>query len=95
MEKFNLKQGIKTPSELREAIEIAKLKDDNYDDAIWAIYKYKWYNWYQNIHIKQGSPQDEENTEIFNMLNEDYIEIHNAVEGWISYEIEKLSNDIE
>lgn len=87
---MNLKSGIKTPTELLAAIEIAKLNDERYVDAIWAIHKYKWYNWYQNVHIKKDTPEDIQNTEIFNRLEVEYPKIHFDIEENIRYEIEKL-----
>ena len=92
---MDLSRGIKTPSELLEAIEIAKLKDERYQAAILAIHKYKWYNWYQNIYIKQDTPEDIENTDIFNKLQETNPEIHEAVEANITSEINKLVEDID
>lgn len=84
--------GIKTPAELREAIAMAIATEDNYD-IIHAIHKYKWYNWYQNIHIKKDSEADVENTKIFEELKENYPEIHKQVEQRIDFEIEKLEQD--
>lgn len=92
---MDLSKGLKTPTDLLEAIWIAKLKDERYNDAIWAIHKYKWYNWYQNIYIKKDSPEDIENTDIFNKLQEINPEIHEAVEANITSEINKLVNDID
>lgn len=53
-------------------------------DAIWAIHKYKWYNWYMNIHIKPDSPEDLENTKIFEELEKQESEIHRQVESNIT-----------
>ena len=86
---MDLNKGIRNPSQLREAIEMAK---QGSSDAIWAIHKYKWYNWYQNIHIKKDSPEDIENTEIFEDLERNYPDIHRKVEDNINYEIAKLSS---
>jgi hypothetical protein len=86
--------AIKNPVELKHAIEIAKtLARDTkeYFDIIWDIHKYKWYNWYQNLHIKADSPEDIENTEIFNVLKENDPIIHEDVENNIKYEIDKLN----
>lgn len=90
---MDIKAGIRNPDQLKEAIEIAKLKDARYTGIIWAIHKYKWYNWYQNLHIKMDSPMDLENTEIFFNLEQTYPEIHQDVELNISFEIENLKND--
>lgn len=87
---MDLQKGIRNPSQLREAIELAKQGNN---DAIWAIHKYKWYNWYQNIHIQFGTKEDLENTEIFMKLEEDYPDIHKKVEDNIAYEIHKLESD--
>lgn len=87
---MNLNSGIKNPSDLKEAIEIAKLHNEQYNDAIYAIHKYKWYNWYQNLHIKKGSVEDAENTAIFDKLKTEHSEIHKDVELNISSEIDRL-----
>lgn len=85
-------KGITCPQELREAIERAKEGDDG---AIWDIHKYKWYNWYQNAHIKAGSEADIENTQIFEELERKYPAIHKQVEKQIDDEIERLNADID
>ena len=92
---MDLSKGLKNPTDLLEAIEVAKLKDERYKSAIWAIHKYKWYNWYQNIHIKKDSPEDIENTNIFDKLQETNPEIHEDIEENITSEINKLVNDID
>lgn len=92
---MDLKSGIRNPIQLKEAIEIAKQHGENYNDVIWAIHKYKWYNWYQNIYIKADTPDDIENTLLFKDLKENYPEIHLSIESNISYEIDKLNNDID
>jgi hypothetical protein len=89
---MDLSKGIRNPNQLREAIEMAKTGDK---EAVWAIHKYKWYNWYQNIHIKQGTPEDVENTQIFQELERDHPEIHEQVEDNIEYEIKKLNYDLD
>lgn len=86
--------NIKTPSELKDAITIATTTDPTskeYFDIIWAIHKYKWYNWYQNLHIKADSPEDIENTEIFKQLEESHPTIHEDIEKNIQFEIDKLN----
>jgi len=86
--------AIKTPVELKQAIENAKKtapESKEFFDIIWDIHKYKWYNWYQHLHIKEGSPEDIENTEIFQDLETNYPQIHEAVEQNIEFEINKLS----
>ena len=90
---MDLKRGIRNPSQLREVIEMAKQGGEGYQDAIWAIHKYKWYNWYQCIHIKEGTPEDSENTLIFEELKREFPMIHADVENNINYEIEKLNNE--
>ena len=92
---MELSRGLRTPADLLEAIEIAKSKDERYKDAVWAIHKYKWYNWYQNIYIKKDTPEDIENTEIFDRLEQTNPEIHADVEANITWEINKLVNDID
>ena len=87
---MELSKGLKTPTELLEAIEIAKLNDEQYSDAIHAITKHKWYNWYQNYYIKANSPEDIENTRIFNELEETHSQIHADIEKGVDSEIKKL-----
>lgn len=91
---MKLKKGIKTPAELREVLEIAKDRDMNYYEAIWAMHKYKWYNWYQNLHIKMDSPEDQENTLIFKDIQDNYPQIHEDIEINISAEVEKLKEPL-
>ena len=90
---MELSKGLKTPTDLLEAIEIAKLNNEQYNNAIHAITKYKWYNWYQNFYIKADSPEDIENTRIFNELEETYPKMHADIEKGVDSEIKKL--DIE
>ena len=90
---MNPQEGIRNPEQLKEAIEIAGSHPDNYQDIIWAIHKYKWYNWYQNLHIKKDSPADIENTRIFNELERMNPNMHYDIEANITYEIEKLESD--
>jgi len=79
--------GITNPKELREAIALAKTGDK---EALHQIHLYKWYNWYQNIHIKEGTPEDIENTEIFNDIKENDPELHKEIEKMIDGQIYKL-----
>lgn len=94
---FDLKKGIRTPLELLQAIEIAAknygFDDIEYAEAIWAIHKYKWYNWYQNLHIKKDTPEDIENTKIFKSIEIHHPNIHRDVEANITHEITKLEDD--
>ena len=93
---MNLSDGIKTPTELREAIEIADAHDENYESAIWAIYKYKLYNWYENIHIALGSPEDKENDDIFNELGwRTDRSIHEAVEAHITNYLDRINSVLD
>ncbi len=89
---MDLSRGIRNPSQLREAIEMAK---EGNKDAVWAIHKYKWYQWYQNIHIKKDTPEDQENSIIFKELEEKHPDIHKQVEDNIDYEIKKIQYDID
>jgi len=90
--------NIKTPNDLRAAISIAVSAttetNPTYFDIIWGIHKYKWYNWYQNIHIKKDSPEDIENTLIFEEIKNKYPQIHFDIEKNIDFEIEKLKTDL-
>jgi len=64
-----------------------------YNEVISAMYKYKWYNFYQNTHIKAGSPEDIENEKIFKDIEDNYPEIHIEVEQLIDNEIDRIDNE--
>jgi len=91
---MEIKSGIRNPQQLIEAIEMAKQHGPDYDDVIYAIHKYKWYQWYQNLHIKADTPEDVQNTLIFEELKLESPEIHADVELNISFEVEKLNSDM-
>lgn len=91
---LDLKRGIRTPEQLREALQLAISAKDK-TDVIWAIHKYKWYNWYLNLHIKPDSPADEENTLIFKEIQEKYPKIHELIEDNIKYEVKKMNGDFD
>jgi hypothetical protein len=86
---------IKTPADLKAAILIAITATDDtkpsYFDIIWDIHKYKWYNWYCCMHIKKGSAEDLENTQIFYELENNHPSIHLDIERNIDFEIEKTN----
>ncbi len=87
---------IKSPADLEKAIEIAKTgNESNKNDAIYAMGTYKWYNYYQNIHIKEGSDADKENERLFKLLEKEAPLIHFAVEKWVDWYIERLGQDID
>lgn len=65
---------IKTPTELKEAIE---------KGLTWDIARYKWYQWYEGLNIKVGSREDDENTEIFKDLEVNNPKLHKEVEEYI------------
>ncbi len=96
---MSIETGITNPEQLKEAIVLAQTATDkttpSYFDVIWAIHKYKWYNWYLNVHIKCDSPADVENTKIFEALKVDHPKIHEDVEKNISHEVEKINLDID
>jgi len=83
--------GITNPEELREALRLALSTKDNWE-YIMVMHKYKWYNWYQNIHIKEGTDADKENTKIFEEIETQHPEIHKLIEDNIDIEIDKLNN---
>jgi len=88
--------NIKTPKDLRDAIILSTTiayDTKEYFNIIWDIHKYKWYNWYQHLHIKEGSPEDIENTQIFSDLETNHPKIHEDVENNIQFEISKLTFD--
>jgi hypothetical protein len=90
--------AIKNPVELKQAILIAAITPPDskeYFDIIWDIHKYKWYNWYQNRHIKKNSQEDIENTEIFKDLEKQHPDIHKAVEENIDFEVRKINGDLD
>jgi len=79
-------KSITNPQELREAIELAKTDES----VIHEIATYKWYNWYQNIHVKKDSPEDIENTQIFDELKQNDPELHAKIEKVIDGKIYML-----
>lgn len=83
--------NIKSPADLKIAIELAVNGDEK---IAYNIYKYKWYNYYQNIHIKQGSAADLENEQIFKELEITHPELHREVEEYIDHEIKRLNLDV-
>ncbi len=87
---MDFKEGIRCPADLIAAIEVAKLHDEDYQAAIYAIHKYKWYNWYQHTHIIEGTEEDVLNSLIFNALQLEHPKIHEDIEDNIDYEITKL-----
>lgn len=89
---MKLESGIRNPSQLKEVIEVAKRHGEDYLDAIYAIHKYKWYNWYQNLHIKEGTDADIENSLIFEELKNNFPDIHSDVELNIDSEIQRLKD---
>ena len=79
--------NIKTPSELQIAI------DNPTDEAIIAIATYKWYNFYCNLHIKEGSKEDLENQKIFDNLRRENNILYTKIEEQVDVLIERLQND--
>lgn len=87
---------IKSPVDLEKAIEIAKNGEkSNKEDALYAIGTYKWYNYYQNIHIKEGTDADKENKRLFELLETEAPEVHKAIEGWVDWYIGRLGIDLQ
>lgn len=78
--------NIRNPKELEDAI--IDYKGDS--DTLLAIVKYKWYNYYQNLHIKRGSKEDLENDKIFEQIKVVLPGLHKLIEKGIDWEIEKL-----
>jgi hypothetical protein len=90
---------IKSPEELEAAIKLAiETKDVSpfqYEKVVYALYKYKWYNWYQNTRFKEGSEADIKHTELFEKLEAEQPEIHAEIEQFIDWAIERLNSDID
>lgn len=82
---------IQTSDDLKEAIRLVLAGDKS---LIFDIFKYKWYNYYQNIHVKVGSETDIANEKTFEDLKINHPKIHKAIEGMIDHEIEKLNSDV-
>lgn len=87
---------IKSPADLEKAIEIAKNgSETTKKDALYAMGTYKWYNYYQNIHIKEGSDADKENERLFKLLEIEAPNVHKSIESWVDWYIEKLGQDLQ
>lgn len=81
--------SIKSPADLRIAIQLYLEGDKT---ICYDIYKYKWYNYYQNIHIKQGSEADVQNEQIFEEIKLTHPKLHQEVEEYIDHEIARLNS---
>jgi hypothetical protein len=85
---------IKNPTQLKEAIETSKEKS-KYFEAVNAIAKYKWYNYYQHSHIKKGSEEDIQNEKIFEEIQVNHPKLHADVEAQVDWEIMKIQEDLD
>lgn len=87
---------ITSPDELLNATMIA-IDDNNsrQTEAIQAIATYKWYNYYQHIHIKQGSIDDELNENLFEEIKIYRFHLHTQIEDLINGYIDRLNSDID
>lgn len=75
-----------TPQDLLDVLAKwdANPQDPELRYFILSVGKYKWYNWYQCIHIAEGSPADVENTRIFTEWETKRPELHKEVEAYIT-----------
>ena len=85
--------SILSPEDLKKAIEIVKESSDS--SIILDIGTYKWYNYYCNLHIKEGSSADLENEKLFKMVETELPELHKSIESVVDYLISKQTNDID
>lgn len=87
---------ITNTNELKIAMNIAmNTENPSKAEAIRAIATYKWYNYYQNLHIIAGSADDIENEYLFDLLQSNFESIHDQIENLVNGYIERLNNDID
>jgi hypothetical protein len=87
---------IKSPEDLRNAIKkLETCQDSGKDEIINAIGTYKWYNYYQNTHIKVGSDADKDNEIIFKEIENTNITLHDAIEEIVDVYIDRLNKDVD
>ncbi len=79
--------NIKTPKELKEAVDLA-IKGDI--EILYDIAKYIAYNYYMYMHIKKDSPEDLENEVIYKGFQENYPELFQEVEQLVDTIYEKI-----
>jgi len=79
--------NIKSPAELQAAI------DNPTEENIIAISTYKWYNFYCNLYIKEGTKEHKENENIFSILQKENPELHKRIEESVDVLIERLQYD--
>jgi hypothetical protein len=82
--------AIKNAEELKA--EINKAEQGN-KDSLYDIAKFKWCNYYQNIHIKAGSEEDQKIGKLFDDLIESNPILNCKIEERVDWEIEKLEID--
>lgn len=87
---------IKSTEDLKKAIEIAKNGSETEKNSIiYDIARYKWYNYYNSTHVKEGSETDKANEKVFDALEEEHLEIHELIETRIDGIIAKINLDID
>ena len=82
--------NITNAKELKESINEAIAGDKG---TLFSIGKYIAYNYYMCVHIKEGSPDDLENEVTYKWFEKNHPDLFAQVEGWVTYNYQKLQND--
>ncbi len=82
--------NIKSPAQLKEAIQMAV---DGDKDIITDIGDYITYNYYIYVHTKADSPEDIENEKIYTEFKINHPDLFAEVELWVDYKFKKFKND--
>lgn len=87
----DLQKSILNPRRLRKAIELYESTDDQSlkSELIYAIGKYVWYNYYQNLYISNGSIEDQENERIYKELKQSNSDLYRLIEHQVDLEMSR------
>jgi len=69
--------NIKSPNQLKEAIELAISGNK---EILYDIARYVAYNYYMYTHIKKDSKEDMENEQIYSDFRENHVDLYKEVE---------------
>ncbi|MFD2598723.1 hypothetical protein ACFSQ3_07140 [Sphingobacterium corticis] len=87
----DLQKSILNPRRFCKAIELYESTDDQSlkSELIYAMGKYVWYNYYQNLHIPNCSMEDQENERIYKELEQSSYDLYRLIENHIEWEMNK------
>lgn len=83
-----MEKGMTTPAELKECLDKAIEGDRG---ILFSIGKYIAYNYYMCFHIKEGSSDDLENETLYNDFQNNYPDLFEQVEIWVTFHLNKFS----